>query len=75
MENPHHTLGAVVARNIKIALVDRNLSRNALAAKACIPATTFSRNLDRPEKFSLEHVGGIAEALGVTIPDLFKEAA
>lgn len=75
MEKPHPTIGAVAARNIKLELVDRNISKNALATKAGIPATTFTRNLDRPENFTLKHISDIAAALGVKFTDLLKDTA
>lgn len=75
MDKPQHTIGAVAARNIKLELVDRSISRNALATKAGIPATTFTRNLDRPENFTIKHLNDIADALGVSFFDLLKDAA
>lgn len=75
MEHTHPSIGAVAARNIKLELVDRNISKNALATKAGIPATTFTRNLDRPENFTLKHLADIATALGVKFTDLLKDAA
>jgi uncharacterized protein YfkK (UPF0435 family) len=74
METNKPGIGAVVARNIKIKIVDQNLKKNAVATKARIASTTFYRNLEAAEKFSVEDLGAIAGALGVPIVDLFKDA-
>lgn len=69
-------ISAAAARNIKSELVDRNLTRNALAVLAGIPSTNFSRKLDKhPELFTLEDIGDIAESLGLRFGDLLKDAA
>jgi len=66
---------SATARKIKLELVDQNLSRNALATRAGIPATSFTRKLDRPEQFTLKDLGNIAQALDIELKDLFKDAA
>jgi predicted transcriptional regulator len=75
METNKPAIGAVVARNIKLGLVDQNLTKNTVATRACIPSTTFYRNLETPEKFTLKDLGAIAEVLGVPLVDLLKDAA
>jgi DNA-binding Xre family transcriptional regulator len=75
MENKPAAISAVAARNIKLELVDRSLTKNALATKAGIPSTTFTRKLDHPEQFTLKDLGSIAEALDVRFEDLLKDAA
>jgi DNA-binding Xre family transcriptional regulator len=70
------TASAAAARKIKFGLVDNKLTRNALAVRAGIPTTTFSRKLDqKPEAFTLKELGDIAEALGIQFEDLFRSAA
>lgn len=67
--------GAVAARNIKIAIIDKKISQHALAVKAGFSPNTFSRRLERPDQFKLEELGEVAAALGVTVIDLFKQDA
>jgi len=75
METEPTAISAVAARNIKIELVDRSLTKNALAIKAGIPSTTFDRKLNHPEQFTLKDLGFIAKALDVPFTDLLKGAA
>ena len=75
METNKSPISAVVGRNIKLGLVDQNLTKSTVATKACIPSTTFYRNLETPEKFTLKDLDAIAEALGVPLTDLLKDAA
>ncbi|QIG57711.1 helix-turn-helix DNA binding domain protein [Arthrobacter phage Shoya] len=75
METNPPPVSVVAARNIKSHLVDQGLTKNALAIKAKIPATTFDRKLGRPEQFTLKDLGDIAEALNVTFEHLIKGAA
>ena len=64
------------ARKIKWELVDRNITRNALAIEAGIPSTSFTRKLDKhPEQFTLKDLGSIAQALDIELLELFKDAA
>jgi lambda repressor-like predicted transcriptional regulator len=66
--------GAVVARNIKIAIIDKKITQHALAVQAGFSPNTFTRRLERPEKFEVEELGEVAAALGMTFLDLFKGA-
>ena len=75
METNHPPIGATAVRNIKLQLVDQDLTKNALAIKAGIASTTFTRKLEHPEQFTLAEIGKIAAALNVTFPDLLKTAA
>lgn len=50
-------------------------SRKAIADAAGIPDTTFYRNLEKPGKFTVEQLGDIANALGVTATELYTEQA
>ena len=76
MDKNNPTLSALAARNIKLALVDQDLTKNALAIKAGIPSTSFDRKLNHePEKFTLKDLGCIAQALDLHFADLLKDAA
>ena len=66
---------SATARKIKLELVDQNLSRNALATRAGIASTSFTRKLEHPEQFTLKDLGSIAQALEIKLADLFKDAA
>jgi DNA-binding Xre family transcriptional regulator len=76
METKQTPITAVTTNNIKRGIVDRNLTRNALAVQSGISSTSFNRKLDhRPELFTLKDLGDIAEALDVQLVDLITEAA
>jgi DNA-binding Xre family transcriptional regulator len=76
MEPKRTDVTAVATKNIKLGIVDKKLTRNALAVQAGIPASSFNRKLDiRPELFTLKDLGDIAEALGVQFEDLIRDAA
>ncbi|AHB31646.1 putative transcriptional regulator [Arthrobacter phage vB_ArS-ArV2] len=75
MEIEEADISAVTGRNIKLGLLDKNLSRNALALRAGIPSTTFTRKLNCPTDFTLRELGQVAEALDVKVVDLIKGAA
>jgi hypothetical protein len=66
---------SAAARKIKLEIVDQNINRHALATKAGIPPTSFTRKLDHPEQFTLKDLGSIAQALEIQLADLFREAA
>jgi hypothetical protein len=67
--------GDVAARNIKLAIANGQITRHALAVRAGLSPNTFTRRLERPEKFEVEELGEVAAALGITFLDLFEEAA
>ena len=76
METTTTPIATVVTRNIKLGLVDTGISKNALANKAGISSTTLDRKLSaRPETFTVEEMGRIAEVLGIRFSDLIKDAA
>lgn len=75
MDKNNPTLSALAARNIKIALADRDLKKTALANQAGIPTTSFDRKLKHPEQFTLKDIGSIAEALDIPFTELIKDAA
>lgn len=68
-------LSSAITKNIDQALANQKLTRNALSDKAGIPKSTLYRNLDRPEQFKFAELGQIAEALGVPLTELIKDAA
>lgn len=71
------TGGAInaAARKIKLELIDQNISKNALATRAGIASTSFTRKLEHPEQFTLKDLGNIAQALEIELKDLFQDAA
>jgi len=69
------SLRAAITRNIDQALAKQEITRNALSYKAGIPKSTLYRNLDRPEQFKFAELGQIAEALGIPLTELLKDAA
>lgn len=74
-QEPHPPPQAALTQTIYRLMGERNLNRNALARAAGIDDTSFYRKLDRkPHTFSVEDLLGIADALEVTIPELFKAA-
>jgi transcriptional regulator with XRE-family HTH domain len=71
------TGGAInaAARKIKLELIDKNLTKNALATRAGIASTSFTRKLEHPEQFTLKDLGSIAQALEIDLTDFFQDAA
>lgn len=61
---------AATTANIQQALRDKNLTRNELASRAGIAKSTFYRNMQRPEKFTVCEIGQIAEALDLGLIQL-----
>ena len=68
-------ISTAIHRNILLGIVQNGTSKNAVARKACIPATTFDRKLKHPEQFTLKDLGGIAQALEIELTELIREAA
>ena len=66
---------AAITKNIDQALDKQNLTRYALVEKTGIPKSTLYRNLAKPEQFKFVELGQIAEALGMPITELIKDAA
>ena len=76
METNHNGgITATAKRNIIVSIVDKGLTRNAVAIKAGIPSTTFIRKLDHPEQFTLKDLGSIAQALEIELTELLRDAA
>ena len=75
MEIDEAAVAAATSRNIKLGLLDKNLSRNALAIRAGIPSTTFTRKLNCPADFTLRELGQVAQALELKLLDLIKDPA
>lgn len=75
MEIDEAAISAATSRNIKLGLLDKNLSRNALAIRAGIPSTTFTRKLNCPSDFTLRELGQVAAALDKKLVDLIKDPA
>jgi hypothetical protein len=75
METEEAAVSAATSKRIKLGLIDKDLSRNALALKAGIPSTTFTRKLNCPADFTIRELGQVAQALDIKLIDLFKDAA
>jgi len=74
-ENATPPPGELAARTIRHAIADGKISRHALAVKAGFSPNTFTRRLERPEKFEVEELGEVAAALGISFLELFQDAA
>lgn len=77
MGTPQAAITAATTKNIEQALEDKNLTKNELASRAGIAKSTFYRNMQRPEKFTVCEIGQIAEALGTDLLGILtpKDAA
>ena len=60
----------ITNQNIHLAIKERGTTQNALAKAAGIPATTFDRKINGKNDFTLNELGDIAEALGLTLGDI-----
>lgn len=56
--------------NILLAIVKQKTTKNAVAQKAGIPATTFNRKVDGKADFTIRELGEVAEALGLELADI-----
>lgn len=70
METTTTRVTAVTNHNIHLAIVKQNTTKNAVARKAGIPATTFNRKVDGKADFTLRELGAVAEALGLELIDI-----
>ena len=70
METSATQVTAVTNHNIILGIVKQNTTKNALARKAGIPATTFNRKVDGKADFTLRELGAVAEALGLELIDI-----
>jgi DNA-binding phage protein len=68
-------ISAATKQNILLGILEKGTSKNAVAAKAGIPSTTFDRKLKNAGTFTVEEIGQIAEALGLHLDDLLRSAA
>lgn len=56
--------------NIILGMFRKGISKNATAAKAGIPNSTFTRKLSNTGDFTLRELGKIAEALDLDLADI-----
>ncbi|GAP53830.1 hypothetical protein AHiyo6_03950 [Arthrobacter sp. Hiyo6] len=70
METKTNAISAATNRNILLGILERNTSKNAIAIKAGIPSTTFTRKLNGDGDFTLRELGKIAEALALELADI-----
>jgi hypothetical protein len=70
MEQNVTAISAATNQNIRLGILEKNSSKNAVAIKAGIPTTTFTRKLTGNGDFTLRELGKIAEALDRQLVDI-----
>jgi DNA-binding phage protein len=70
MENNTIKISAATNRNIMLGILEKGSTKNAIAVKAGIPSTTFTRKLNSDGDFTLRELGKIAEALDRQLADI-----
>ncbi|UDL14880.1 helix-turn-helix DNA binding domain protein [Arthrobacter phage Sarge] len=75
MGTENDRLWPVITKKIEQELKSQGLNRNALVNMTRIPKSTLYRNIEQPEQFKCSELGQIAEALGLTLEELIKDAA
>ena len=70
METSTTQVTTVTNQNILQEIKRRATTKNAVARKAGIPATTFDRKINGVNDFTLNELGAIAAALGITLADI-----
>jgi DNA-binding phage protein len=70
MENNTIKISAATNRNILLGILEKGSTKNAIAVKAGIPSTTFTRKLNSDGDFTLRELGKIAEALDRQLVDI-----
>jgi hypothetical protein len=70
MENNTIKISAATNRNIMLGILEKGSTKNAIAVKAGIPSTTFTRKLNSDGDFTLRELGKIAEALDRQLVDI-----
>ena len=68
-------VSAATLRNIKLGLVNKDLTKNGLATKAGIASSTFARKLNCPSDFTLRELGQVAQVLDLKLEDIIKDSA
>ena len=58
---------------ILVQIAKRNTNRNALAARAGVPSSTFNRKVDGHGDWTVKELGQIAEALDMKLPAVLLE--
>jgi len=56
-------------------ITKRRTNRNAVAAKAGVPSSTFNRKVDGHGDWTVKELGQIAEALELKLPEVLLEEA
>ncbi|MDQ0102306.1 DNA-binding phage protein [Paenarthrobacter nicotinovorans] len=54
-------------------ITKRRTNRNAVAAKAGVPSSTFNRKVDGHGDWTVKELGQIAEALDLKLPEVLIE--
>lgn len=55
-------------------IAKRNTNRNALAARAGVPSSTFNRKVDGHGEWTVKELAQIAEALDLELPEVLLKA-
>lgn len=55
-------------------IAKQNTNRNALAARAGVPSSTFNRKVDGHGDWTVKELGQIAEALDMELPEVLLKA-
>lgn len=70
METTTTAIAAATNQNILLEILKRGTSKNAVARKAGIPATTFDRKINGKTGFTLNELGDVAAALDLALLDI-----
>lgn len=71
--HPNSSWAAGIATNIVRLIEERKTSKHAVLLASGLPRSSFYRKLDqRPELFTAQELGSIAEVLGVTVAELVR---
>jgi len=75
MEPNNAAVVTATNRKILLEILTRGTSKNAIATRADISTSSFHRKVTGKTDFTLRELGRVAEALGVKIEDIVKDAA
>lgn len=74
--DPHGSWAAGISRNIERLIAERGTSKHAVQQASVLSRSTFYRKMDKkPEHFTVEELGSIAETLGVQLSDILRPHA
>ena len=74
--HPNGSWAEGISRNIERLIEERGTSKHAVHQASGISRSSFYRKMDKkPEHFTVEELGDIAEVLGVGLTDLLRPHA